>query len=77
MRYREIIAETGDSNTSADTWESRFADTQRKEKARTKAVRKLGDAQRRAADQARTAAAQRSRAADRIADAKRDLSEPA
>jgi len=74
MRYRDII--TTESVSPTDTWEDRFADHQRQQAKRTKLRRKLGDAESRAADQSRSAAAQRSRSAGRIADLKRDLAEP-
>lgn len=75
MRYREII-EAAAPSTAPDTWERRFADTQRRERQRVKAVAKVQKATTAAADQARTAAAARSRANDRITSAKADLVAP-
>lgn len=74
MRYREI-AESGTTSTSTigdDTWETRFADHQRRQSAKLKKAKRIAAAETSAADRARTAAATRARDHDRIAAAQRD-----
>ena len=75
MRYREIIAETGDA-TTAETWEKRHAAFQQNQTKRAKLRKRITTATAKAAEQSRAAAARRSQSNDKLADMRRDLAAP-